>query len=88
MSKKTSMVRKIFSCFKMELYEFFTIAIKGQQNCYAILQISHRLEKGLSVCKPRKLWGWNKAEELVERLQQEIKNKNGDKFSISVGQMF
>ena len=37
----------------------------GQATRYAILQYSHRLEKGLCIRNPRAGWGFDKAETLL-----------------------
>lgn len=44
------------------------ISCKGQAPEYEILQISHRIEKGLLIQNPRKMWGWDKARRLYELL--------------------
>ncbi len=42
---------------------------KGQKKEYELLQLSHRLEKGLLVTSPKPLWGWEKAYRIYELLQ-------------------
>ena len=49
---------------------------KGQKNNYELLQLSHRLEKGLLIRNPKPLWGWEKAYKIVELLKD-----NNDVFS-------
>ena len=49
---------------------------KGQKSHYDLLQLSHRLEKGLLIKNPKPLWGWEKAYRIVGLLQ-----KNKDEFS-------
>ena len=45
------------------------IVCKGQKEQYELLQIAHRLEKGLLIETPRPLWGWEKAERLGELIK-------------------
>lgn len=47
------------------------ILSRGQTLSDSILQLSHRLEKGLTVHKPKAMWGWDKANELVQLLEKE-----------------
>ena len=49
---------------------------KGQKPSYDLLQLSHRLEKGLLIQNPKPMWGWEKAYRIVELL-----NTNSDEFS-------
>lgn len=42
------------------------ILILGQSSDFEILQTCHRLEKGLLIKNPRKLWGWDKANRILE----------------------
>lgn len=54
---------------------------KGQLPKYEILQLAHRLEKGLLVIdKPKPFWGWEKAERIVSLLKV-----NQDEFSSQTG---
>lgn len=57
----------------------------GQANNYAILQMAHRLEKGLCIRNPRSLWGWDKANALFGLIQKELNSKSADIFAIKVG---
>ena len=41
------------------------LVTKGQKAEYEILQIAHRLEKGLTNEHPKSLWGWKKANRLA-----------------------
>lgn len=50
---------------------------KGQNNSYEILQLSHRLEKGLINKNPKVNWGWEKAKRLNELL-------NTSELSVSI----
>lgn len=56
------------------------LSTKGQLPKYEILQLSHRLEKGFLIEKPKPLWGWEKAERLASLLQI-----NKDEFSNRTG---
>lgn len=58
----------------------FRLTAKGQIPKYEILQLSHRLEKGLLVEKPKPMWGWEKADRLVNLMQI-----NNDDFSNRTG---
>ena len=49
---------------------------KGQKVSFEILQLSHRLEKGLLYSNPKPFWGWDKAERLAYLL-----GVGGDTFS-------
>ena len=49
---------------------------KGQFPKYEILQLSHRLEKGLLVEDPKPFWGWEKANRIAALL-----SINTDDFS-------
>ena len=49
---------------------------KGQKPSYDLLQLSHRLEKGLLIKNPKPMWGWEKAYRMVELLKV-----NRDEFS-------
>ena len=42
---------------------------KGQKINYELLQLSHRLEKGLLIRNPKPLWGWEKAYRIVKLLE-------------------
>lgn len=53
---------------------------KGQLPKYEILQLSHRLEKGLLVEEPKPFWGWEKAYRIATLLKQ-----NDDEFSNRTG---
>lgn len=63
----------------------WAVSLKGQENNYAILQTSHRIEKGLTIQNPRKLWGWNKVDNLVELISIEMKKEHPDQFAIETG---
>lgn len=43
---------------------------KGQKPNYDLLQLSHRLEKGLLIKNPKPMWGWDKALRITELLNE------------------
>ena len=59
------------------------IVAVGQSVQYDILQTAHRLEKGLTIPSPRKMWGWDKADRLV-RLIECCESSFEQKVGISV----
>lgn len=56
------------------------VSCKGQSADYEVLQIAHRLEKGLLIPNPRKMWGWDKARKLFHLL-----NLTESKFAKETG---
>lgn len=58
----------------------------GQSGNYAILQESHRLEKGLCNSNPRPEWGYEKAMKIVDLINQEREKATHDEFAIKVGE--
>ena len=58
---------------------------KGQQTNFAILQNAHRLEKGLSIRTPKRMWGYDKAADLVRRIKTESQKELKDEKSIQIG---
>ena len=58
----------------------FRSTTKGQLPKYEILQLSHRLEKGLLNANPKSFWGWEKASRLVSLIKI-----NEDDFSNRTG---
>ena len=59
--------------------------LKGQDDGAAILQTAHRIEKGLTIRNPRKLWGWNKVGRLVELIERELGRPSPDLFAVQTG---
>lgn len=57
----------------------FRVLSKGQDIEYEILQLSHRIEKGLCNIDPKEMWGWQK----IERLNSLIEELNKRSNSIS-----
>lgn len=55
----------LFECIRSAIKDW-RIVCSGQNKNAEILQIAHRLEKGLTIANPRPLWGWEKAERLKE----------------------
>lgn len=58
-------VLMLFQCVASAIKDW-RIACKGQKEQFELLQIAHRLEKGLLLENPRPLWGWEKANRLVD----------------------
>lgn len=58
----------------------------GQKNNYAILQTSHRLEKGLCIRNPRAGWGFDKAENLIALIEKEKASSSSDRLAIEIGE--
>ena len=61
-------------------WKCFLLTSKGQLPKYEVLQLSHRLEKGLMIENPKPLWGWEKAERIASLLKD-----NDDVFSNQTG---
>jgi len=59
------------------------ILTDGQTISAGILQLSHRLEKGLAIRSPRRLWGWDKAKDLAVLISRGDPEK--DRFAIETG---
>lgn len=59
---------------------------EGQATKYAILQASHRLEKGLCIRNPRAGWGFDKAEKLVDLIKKERSSTSPDWIAIDIGE--
>ena len=58
----------------------FRLTTKGQRPKYEILQLAHRLEKGLLNTDPKPMWGWEKAYRIAYLIVQ-----NNDEFSNKTG---
>lgn len=56
------------------------VLMKGQSETYEIMQLAHRLEKGLVHQSPKPMWGWEKAERLCLLL-----TKNKESISYETG---
>ena len=69
----------LFQCIRSAIKDW-KITCKGQKGEYELLQIAHRLEKGLLIENPRPMWGWGKAERSAEL----IRTVN-DLFSLETG---
>lgn len=59
----------LINCSKKVLNDMKLLR-KGQKPCYDLLQLSHRLEKGLLIKNPKPLWGWDKAFRIIELLKE------------------
>lgn len=57
----------------------------GQTTNYAILQTSHRLEKGMCIRNPRSGWGYDKASALADLIHEEEKKSKPDREAVNVG---
>lgn len=71
--------------FKHIMRSVFSIK-EGQSANYAILQASHRLEKGLCIRNPRAGWGFDKTEKLVELIKKEKASKAPDQMAVAIGE--
>lgn len=59
----------LFQCIVSAIKDW-KIACEGQKEQYELLQVAHRLEKGLLIENPRPLWGWEKAKRLAYLINQ------------------
>lgn len=73
--KTKEYIATFVSCIK-KMKADFKILRKGQKSSYDLLQLSHRLEKGMLIKNPKPMWGWEKAYRIVELLKT-----NSDEFS-------
>ena len=58
-------VYMLFQCIVRAIKDWRT-ACEGQKEQFELLQVAHRLEKGLLIENPRPLWGWEKANRLID----------------------
>lgn len=58
------------------------VLAKGQGGGDQILQLSHRLEKGMTISRPKSMWGWEKANELAALVEA---NEGREEFACRVG---
>lgn len=63
------------NCYKRVITDLKQLSL-GQKTNYDLLQLAHRLEKGLLIQNPKPMWGWEKAEKMVSLI-----NNNKDSFS-------
>lgn len=70
-----SSINLYHNCYKRVIADLKQLSL-GQKTDYDLLQLSHRLEKGLLIQHPKPMWGWEKAERMVALLK-----KNKDAFS-------
>lgn len=73
--KTKEQIATFVSCIK-KVRADLKLLRKGQKSSYDLLQLSHRLEKGLLIKNPKPMWGWEKAYRIVELLKT-----NSDEFS-------
>lgn len=71
--------------FKFILRSISTIK-NGQSKNYSILQVAHRLEKGLCIRNARSGWGYDKAELLVDLIANEKVKENPDTLALEIGE--
>lgn len=57
------------NCYKRAKADLRQLSL-GQKINYDLLQLSHRLEKGLLITNPKPMWGWDKAEKMVTLLKK------------------
>lgn len=69
----------LFSCL-LDVFRAWHLTQKGQLPKYEILQLAHRLEKGLLNNDPKPFWGWEKAKRLASLL-----NNCNDSFAKETG---
>lgn len=72
---------KVVSIFWNDL----VCSMKGQTSKDAIVQTAHRIEKGLTIENPRRMWGWNKIGHLVALLEKELAAPVPDRFALETG---
>ena len=60
-------------------------SLKGQTARDALVQTAHRIEKGLTIRNPRRLWGWDKVAHLAALLEKELSKPNPDRFALETG---
>ena len=54
----------LFKSYVQYIVHILKIQRGGQSEIYEIMQLAHRLEKGLINQNPKPMWGWEKAERL------------------------
>lgn len=62
---------KYFIRFLINLTKLSVQLFKGQSVDYEVLQICHRIEKGLLIPNPRPRWGWDKIHRLISLESQD-----------------
>lgn len=71
----------LFKCYVQYVVHVLKLQSKGQSEVYEIMQLAHRLEKGLVNKNPKPLWGWEKAHRLCVLLST---NKNSISYEIGL----
>lgn len=79
-----SQIKMLSAGFSHILHGANTIK-NGQTTNYAILQTSHRLEKGMCIRNPRSGWGYDKAENLAELIHTEENKRASDIEAVNIG---
>jgi len=84
--QKLIVIIRPFEAFKLKVEVYFQaigyslkafrLTNKGQHPRYELLQLAHRLEKGLLIENPKPFWGWEKADLMASLLEN-----NKDDFS-------
>lgn len=57
----------------------------GQSSNFAVIQQAHKLEKGLSIREPRRLWGYDNARKLVDFISDEMTKNPRDIVALNIG---
>lgn len=57
----------------------------GQAGRFALIQQAHKLEKGLSIRDPKKLWGYENAKKLVDYIADEAAKTDPDLLALNIG---
>ena len=81
-------IRRTLHKFAGAFTTFFNdriVSMKGQSRAYAIIQTAHRIEKGLTLENPRKMWGWSKVERLIDLISEEMQSDQPDEFAVHTG---
>lgn len=63
--RKIKLLAEAFFHFNIYLGRVLSVLKNGQSSTYDIMQLAHRLEKGLINANPKPMWGWEKAERLA-----------------------
>ena len=74
---------RIWKYLITSFFHQYFIVKKGQKEEFEILQIAHRIEKGLLQKNPKPRWGWEK----IERLQYLMSNAIFAELSYSLSDL-
>ena len=86
--RKIKLLLLIFWRSLISVYKNLHHLYKGQSTGDYILQVSHRLEKGMCISVPKPLWGWDKAFDLAQTVLKEQENLFAKKTGIAVLQAY